>query len=125
MFFRITAKPADPVKLEIYSGADEEVQKMKQDAEGAFSKLLKFLDWNFDEDLVKKAVEFSSFKKVKEMGGEKNQKYGNGPKDGSFKGEFTRSGEELQFYYELKEETISFVLNKFPDFKKIYPNLIE
>ena len=99
--------------------------EMKLDIENAFSKLLKFLDWDFDEDLVKKALEFSSFNKVKEMGDKKNQKYGNGPKDGSFMGEFTRSGEELQFYYELKEETINFVLDKFPEFKKVYPNLIE
>jgi hypothetical protein len=56
---------------------------------------------------------------------EKSQKYGNGPKDGSFKGEFTRSGEESQFNYELKEETINFVLEKFPEFKQLYPNLIE
>ena len=56
------------------------------------------------------------------MGREMDQRYGNGPKDGSFKGEFTRSGEESQFHHELKEETINFVLKKFVDFKKIYPD---
>jgi len=62
---------------------------------------------------------------VKKMGEQTNQKYGNGPKDGKFKGEFTRSGEESQFKYELKEETINFVLEKFPEFKNLYPNLVE
>jgi hypothetical protein len=99
--------------------------EMKQDTETVFSKLLKFLDWDFDEELVKKTIDISSFKKIKKMGAKKSQMYGNGPKDGSFNGEFTRSGEESQFYHELQEETIDFVLNKFPDFKKIYPNLID
>ena len=99
--------------------------EMKQNTETAFISLIKFLDWDCDEYLLKKAIIFSSFNTVKRMGQEKNQKYGNGPKDGSFKGEFTRSGEESQFIYELKEETINFVLEKFPDFKKLYPNLIE
>ena len=98
---------------------------MKQDTETVFSELLRFLDWDFDEELVKKAIDISSFKKIRKMGDKKSQKYGNGPKDGSFNGEFTRSGEESQFYHELKEETINIVLDKFPNFKKIYPNLIE
>ena len=99
--------------------------EMKQDTEMVFNKLLRFLDWDFDEELVKKAIDISSFMKIKKMGDKKSQKYGNGPKDGSFNGEFTRSGEESQFYHELKEETINIVLDKFPNFKKIYPNLIE
>ena len=99
--------------------------EIKQDTVTVFSELLKFLDWDFDLILVEKAVRFSSFNKVKEMGRKNSQKYGNGPKDGSFIGEFTRSGEESQFQYELQAKTINFVLNKFPDFKKIYPNLIE
>ena len=99
--------------------------EMKRDPETSFSKLLKFLEWHFEKELLKKSINFSSFKRVKEMEQEKNQNYGNGPKDGSFKGEFTRSGEESQFNYELKEETINFVLEKFPEFKQLYPNLIE
>ena len=59
------------------------------------------------------------------MGKEKNQKYGNGPKNGKFKGEFTRSGVEGQFNSELKKETIDLVLKKFPKFKNLYPNLVE
>ena len=99
--------------------------EMKQDTEMVFNKLLRFLDWDFDEELVKKAIDISSFMKIKKMGDKKSQKYGNGPKDGSFNGEFTRSGEESQFHHELQEETINIVLDKFPNFKKIYPNLIE
>ena len=99
--------------------------EMKQDTEAVFSELLRFLDWDLDEELVKKAIDISSFKKIKKMGDKKSQKYGNGPKDGSFNGEFTRSGEESQFYHELQEKTINIVLDKFPSFKKIYPNLIE
>ncbi|MBT3611422.1 MAG: hypothetical protein HN522_00570 [Flavobacteriales bacterium] len=99
--------------------------EIKQDTEAVFIKLLEFLDWDFDVKLMKKTIDISSFKKIKKMGAKKNQMYGNGPKDGSFNGEFTRSGEESQFYHELQEETIDFVLNKFPDFKKIYPNLID
>ena len=99
--------------------------EMKQDTELVFSKLLKFLEWDLDKELMRKAINISSFNKIKIMGAKKSQMYGNGPKDGSFKGEFTRSGEESQFYHELNEETIKFVLDKFPDFKKIYPNLID
>jgi hypothetical protein len=99
--------------------------EMKQDTETVFSELLRFLDWDFDEELVKKAIDISSFKKIRKMGDKKSQKYGNGPKDGSFNGEFTRSGEESQFHHELQEETINIVLDKLPNFKKIYPNLIE
>ena len=99
--------------------------ELKQDTEAVFSELLKFLEWNFDEELAKKAINISSFKKIRIMGNKNSQKYGNGPKDGSYNGEFTRSGEESQFYHELKEETINIVLNKFPNFNKIYPNLVE
>jgi len=115
-FYNISIKHADFVM---------NYTEMKQDPETSFIKLLKFLDWDFDEELARKSVDFSSFKKVKKMGEEKNQKYGNGPKDGKFKGEFTRSGEETQFKDELKEGTINFVLEKFPEFNNLYPNLIE
>ena len=99
--------------------------EMKKDPETSLSNLLKFLDWNFDPNLVEKAVNFSSFNRVKKMAEENSQMYGNGPKDGSFKGVFARSGEESQFTHELKKETIIFVLDKFPNFKHLYPNLIE
>ena len=66
--------------------------EMKKDPEISFIKLLNFLEWDLDEELVRKSVNFSSFKNVKKMGEQKNQKYGNGPKDGKFIGEFTRSG---------------------------------
>ena len=99
--------------------------KMRRYPEKYFVKLISFLDWDFDVELVRKSIELSSFEKVKKMGEEKQQKYGNGPKDGKFKGIFARSGEEAQFKDELKKETINFVLERFPSFKHLYPNLIE
>ena len=59
------------------------------------------------------------------MGKKQLQKYGNGPADGSFKGEFTRNGSEGQFYNQLNLKTIESVLDKFPEFYELYPNLIE
>jgi len=115
-FYNISMKHADFVM---------NYTEMKQEPEKCLSSLLNFLEWQYDENLIKRAVSFSSFNKVKKMGQQNNQKYGNGPKDGSFKGEFTRSGTESQFQHELKQETISYVLHKFPEFKKIYPQLIE
>ena len=91
----------------------------------SFIKTVNFLGWKLDNNLIRKSVGFSSFDKVKKMGKEKNQKYGNGPKNGKFKGEFTRSGVEGQFNSELKKETIDLVLKKFPKFKNLYPNLVE
>lgn len=90
-----------------------------------FRKLIIELEWELNDDLIRKSIELSSFVKVRKMGVISNQKYGNGPKDGSFKGNFTRSGEEGQFHNELKKETILIVLNKFPEFKNLYPNLID
>ena len=115
-YFRISVKNADIVVN--YSD-------MKNDTRKELTKLVQFLNWNLDEGLIKKSVEFSSFNKVKKMGKEQSQQYGNGPKDGSFKGEFTRSGEEGQFNHKLKKETIDLVLYKFPEFKNLYPNLVE
>jgi len=115
-YFRISVENSDVVVN--YSD-------LKNDAEKELSKTVKFLGWNLNNNLIKKSVEFSSFDKVRKMGKEKNQKYGNGPKNGKFKGEFTRSGVEGQFNSELKKETILFVLNKFPEFEKLYPSLIE
>ncbi len=99
--------------------------EMRRDPVRTFSSLINFLDWNLDDMLLKQSIDFSSFSKVKVMEERKNQSYGNGPNDGSFNGEFTRSGEEGQFNSELKPETINFVVNKFSNFKKNYPNLIE
>ena len=115
-YFRISVKKADIVMN--YSD-------MKNDTRKELTKLVQFLNWDLDEDLIKKSVKFSSFNKVKKMGKMQSQQYGNGPKDGSFKGEFTRSGEEGQFHHKLKKETIDLVLHKFPEFKNLYPNLVE
>ena len=61
------------------------------------------------------------------MANKYGQKNGMAAKSGinTFKGEFNRSGQEGQFHHELKTETINFVLDKFPEFKNVYPNLIE
>ncbi len=115
-YFRISVKKA--VIVMNYSD-------MKNDTRQELTKLVQFLNWDLDEVLIKKSVEFSSFNKVKNMGKMQSQPYGDGPKDGSFKGEFTRSGEEGQFNSKLKKETIDLVLQKFPEFKNLYPNLVE
>ena len=59
------------------------------------------------------------------MAKKEHQCYGNGPKDGTFFGNFTRSGKEGQFKLELKQETIDFVLERFPNFTKIYSSYFE
>ena len=41
------------------------------------------------------------------------KKYGNAPKDGSFTGNFTRSGVDGQYRDELHVDTINFVKNNF------------
>jgi len=45
--------------------------------------------------------------------------------ESNFKGVFVRSGEELQYKNELKAETVNYIINQFPEFYEIYPNLIE
>jgi len=99
--------------------------QMMKDPELIFSNLIIYLNWDFDSDLIKKSIELSSFTNIKKMSIFKKQFYGNGPTDGSFKGEFTRSGVESQFFGELEKETINFVINRFPEFIKLYPDLIE
>ena len=102
--------------------------EMKNNPEEELSKLIRFLKWELDDSLIKKSVKLSSFDNIRNMGqitGQKNGMAKGGVGYGSFKGEFTRSGEESQFYNELQEDTINFVLDKFPDFKNIFPNLID
>ena len=79
--------------------------------------------WDLDKELINKSVKISSFSNVSKMAEEQNQLYGNGPNDGSFTGNFTRSGKEGQFHNELKLETINRVYDLFPKFSKIYPSL--
>lgn len=95
------------------------------DDEKVLSDLIVFLGINIDPQKIKRATEFSKFDKIKKMSISHNQIYGNGPKDGSFNGVFNRSGKENQFFSELEPETVRFVLDKFPMFKDLYPNLIE
>ena len=101
--------------------------RMKHNCEEELGKLIQFLDWEVDNRLIKKSVELSSFDNIKNMGQRMGQKHGmakGGIGYGSFKGEFTRSGKEGQFHNELKEETISLVLQKFPEFKELYSDCI-
>jgi len=98
--------------------------ELKINAKNELKRLIYSLNWNYDEKLVEKSIRFSSFEKVKLMGESENQQYGNGPKDGSFTGEFTRSGIEGQFYNELKKDTIDLVMRKFSEFKNLYSNCV-
>ena len=98
--------------------------EMRVNCEEEVSRLIDFLDWDLNRELVRRTVEMSSFNKIKKMSLEMNQKYGMGPKD-TFEGEFTRSGKEGQFYNELKKETINLVFKKFPEFKELYPDYLE
>jgi hypothetical protein len=98
--------------------------RMQVNCEEELVRLISFLDWDLNQELVRRTVEISSFNKVKTMGLERNQKHGMGPKD-TFEGEFTRSGKEGQFYNELKKETINLVFKKFPEFKALYQDCLE
>ncbi|GIS07948.1 MAG: hypothetical protein CM15mP112_00600 [Flavobacteriales bacterium] len=62
----------------------------------------------------------SSFSNIKRMSKDHSQKYGNAPKDGSFIGNFTRSGVDGQYRDELHVDTINFVKNNFSDFSLLY-----
>lgn len=84
------------------------------------SRLISDLGLKYDEDLIQRTIQISSFDSIKKMENKQNQAYGNGPKDGSFKGSFTRSGKDGQYNYELSKETIDFVFSQFPEFTEIY-----
>ena len=93
---------------------------LKEDPLLLLSRLIKRLGWDYKEDIVAKSITLSSFDNVKKMAKEKNQNYGNGPKDGSFFGVFNRSGADGQYRDELDVETINFVFKRFPTFNELY-----
>ena len=93
---------------------------LKRDCFFEIKTLIEKLNWEINEDKIRRSIEFSSFKNVKIMAQKKGQKYGNAPKDGTFFGVFTRSGEEGQYKKELKKATINYVINKFSILKKLY-----
>ena len=97
---------------------------LRNDCKHTLQQLLFFLEWKIDSKKTKQAVVLSSIDNVRKMGLKYNQGYGNGPKDGSFKGKFLRSGQEGQFHQELDKQTINYVLDVFTDFQQIYPKLI-
>tara|TARA_B100000674_G_C37911606_1_gene948851 strand:- start:737 stop:1555 length:819 start_codon:yes stop_codon:yes gene_type:complete len=82
--------------------------------------LVVFLNLNIDEELINKSISLSSFSNIKRMSKIYSQKYGNAPKDGSFTGNFTRSGVDGQYIDELHIDTINFVKNNFSDFSLLY-----
>lgn len=114
-FFNISIQHADSVVN--YSD-------LKKDPQNELEKLVQFLGFDHKKECLKKSVELSSFNSIKNMGITTNQQHGNGPKDGSFKGEFTRSGEEGQFNLELQRTTIEWMVKQFPMFTTLYPNII-
>lgn len=98
---------------------------LKNHPEIELTRIINFLNGEYNRDFIVKSIHSSSFENINLMASKYSQEYGNGPKDGSFYGKFTRSGVEGQFNNELSTETINFVLKKFKDFKNIYPDLID
>ncbi len=99
--------------------------EMRRDTLSIMLKVFKELNWKINQEVLEKAIFFSSFDEIQKMGRTLNQMYGNGPKDGRFVGEFTRSGNDGQFNQELSDKTINYVLSNFSEFSNLYPNLIE
>ena len=100
---------------------------LKSDPFSQMKKIFIKLKLPLKDELIKKTVQLSSFKNIKDMASKLNQLNGMASKEGesNFKGVFVRSGEELQFKNELKAETVNYIINQFPEFYEIYPNLIE
>ena len=85
------------------------------------SRLIKDMNLHYCEKIINKSISFSSYKNIVRMSDNYNQQYGNGPRDGTFKGKFLRSGEDGQFHNELDNDTINFVLENFGSFNQFYP----
>jgi hypothetical protein len=95
---------------------------MKKTPFEVFKNLFETLDWEVDTEKLKKAIELSDFKKVQKMGRETNQTQGMGIKSNS-NSEHARSGQEGQFRFELKQETIDWAFQQMPEFKELYGNI--
>ena len=100
---------------------------LKSDPFSQMKKIFIKLKLPLKVELIKKTVKLSSFKNIKDMASKLNQLNGMASKEGesNFKGIFVRSGEELQYKNELNAETVNYILNQFPEFYEIYPDLIE
>ena len=83
-------------------------------------RIISLLGWIVDDDLVARSINISSFDNIKSMSSESIQEYGNGPSDGTFHGQFLRSGTDGQYVDELNQDTINYVRDKFPRFDDIY-----
>ena len=93
---------------------------LKKDPVKILSLLLKNIDVNYCDITIKKSVDLSSFQSIKNMSKNYNQSYGNAPTNGTFVGEFLRSGEDGQYKKELDDKTIEYIYLNFKSLKKIY-----
>ncbi len=81
-------------------------EDLQKDPIGELKKVIEYLGYTFEPKIAVKSIELSSFKSIKEMGREKNQKYGNGGPQ--YAAEFTRKGIIGSFHQELERSTIRF-----------------
>jgi len=94
--------------------------ELKKDPIKILSSLFKNFDVKYCDNTIKNSIDLSSFQSIKNMSQNYNQSHGNAPKNGTFVGEFLRSGEEGQFKKELDEKTIEYINFNFKSIKKIY-----
>ena len=94
--------------------------ELKKDPIKILSLLLKNIDVKYCDNTLKNSVNLSSFQSIKNMSQNYNQLYGNAPANGTFVGEFLRSGEDGQYKKELDDKTIKYIYLNFKAIKKIY-----
>ena len=94
--------------------------ELKKDPTKILSLLLKNIDVKYCVNTLKNSVNLSSFQSIKNMSQNYNQLYGNAPTNGTFVGEFMRSGEDGQYKKELDDKTIEYIYLNFKPIKKIY-----
>ena len=94
--------------------------ELKNDPVKILSLLLKNIDVRYCDNTIKKSVDLSSFESIKNMSQNYNQLYGNAPTNGTFVGEFLRSGEDGQYKKELDDKTIEYIYFNFKSIKKTY-----
>ncbi|MFX1384665.1 MAG: sulfotransferase domain-containing protein, partial [Promethearchaeota archaeon] len=83
-------------------------EKLKENPYYYFSKVIKLIGVELNENALSKGIEISSFKNIKKMSVETDQLYGiHNPK--TFRGVFMRSGKSNQYQHELKPKTINLV----------------
>lgn len=80
-------------------------ETMRQQPYQEFSVAFERIGIDFDEDVLLRAVELSSFENIKQMGKETGQEHGHASPE-EFKGKFMRSGNTRQYVGLLDPETI-------------------